>query len=71
MSCKEFADPHRCGLNASVAEPHFFDPDPDPAFDFDANPDPSFHSDAEPDPDPAFISTRIQILPYNSLFLQI
>ncbi len=41
----------RCGLNDSVADPHFFDPDPDPAFDLDADPDPSFQSDAEPDPD--------------------
>jgi len=30
----------------SVADPHHFDADPDPAFHFDADPD------ADPDPDP-------------------
>ncbi len=34
----------------SVADPHHFDADPDPAFHFDADPDPTFHSDADPDP---------------------
>jgi len=28
-------------LLASVADPHHFDADPDPAFHFDADPDPS------------------------------
>ncbi len=33
-----------------VADPHHFDPDPDPAchFDADADPDPIFHFDANP-----------------------
>jgi hypothetical protein len=35
----------------SVADPHHFDADPDPAFHIDANPDPNptCHSDADPD----------------------
>jgi len=37
---------------SSVADPHHFDPDPDPACHFD--PDPTFHFGAEPDPDPSF-----------------
>jgi len=35
-------------LAGSVADPHHFDADPDPAFHFDADPD------LDPDPDPAF-----------------
>ncbi len=46
---------------SSVADPHHFDADPDPAFDFDVYPDPTFHSDANPDPTFNFI--RILILP--------
>ncbi len=40
----------------SVADPHPFDADPDPAchFDADADPDPAFHFDAVPDPDSSF-----------------
>ncbi len=34
----------------SVADPHHFDPHPDPAFQFDPDPDPTFHSDADPEP---------------------
>jgi hypothetical protein len=43
-----------------VADPHYFDANPDPGldpafhFDEDPNPDPTFHSDANPDPDPIF-----------------
>ena len=33
-------------VRSSVADPHHFDADPDPAFQFDADPD--------ADPDPAF-----------------
>ncbi len=53
---------------ASVADPHHFDADPDPAcyfhagpdldpsfhFDADLEPDPTFHFDPDPDPDPSF-----------------
>jgi hypothetical protein len=48
----------------SVADPHHFDPDPDPACHFvadpnpdchfGADPDPAFHFGADPDPDPTF-----------------
>jgi hypothetical protein len=38
---------------ASVADPHHFDADPDPAFLFDANPYPAFRFDR--DPVPAFL----------------
>ena len=39
-------------LYFSVADPHHFDADPDPAFHFDADPDldPTLHVDADPDP---------------------
>ncbi len=37
-------------LNISVADPHYFDPDPDPACPFDADPDPDCHFDVDPDP---------------------
>jgi hypothetical protein len=41
---------------SSVADPHRFDPDPDPASHFDADlaPDPTFHFEVDPDPDPTF-----------------
>jgi hypothetical protein len=35
---------------ASVADPHYFDSDPDLFFCFDVDPDPTFHFDAYPDP---------------------
>jgi hypothetical protein len=38
----------------SVADPHYVDADPDPAFHFDAGPDLTFHSDADPDLDLTF-----------------
>jgi hypothetical protein len=34
----------------SVADPHYFDADPDPSIHFDADPDPTFHFDADPNP---------------------
>ncbi len=36
----------------SVADPHHFDADPDPAFHFDADPGFIFHCDADLDLDP-------------------
>jgi len=39
-----------CFIFISVADPHHFDADPDPAFHFDADPDPD--PDVYPDPDP-------------------
>jgi hypothetical protein len=39
-------------IMTSVADPHHFDADPNPAFHFDADPDPTFHSDADPETDP-------------------
>jgi hypothetical protein len=36
--------------NDSVADPHHFDSDPDPALHFDADPDPTFYSATDPDP---------------------
>ncbi len=43
---------HYATHEASVADPHHFDADPDPAwhFDTDPNPDPTFHFNADPDP---------------------
>jgi len=32
---------------SSVADPHHFDADPDPAFHFDADPDPAFSQDVK------------------------
>ncbi len=41
-------------MNISVADQHFFDVDPDPAFHSAANSDPdtTFQFDADADPDP-------------------
>jgi hypothetical protein len=39
---------------SDVADPHHFDPDPDPTFHVDADPDPTFHFDADPFRDPSF-----------------
>jgi hypothetical protein len=55
-----------CGkvrLDGSVADPHHFDPDPDPAFYFDADPDPIVHSYADPDPTFSLMWIRMRILP--------
>jgi hypothetical protein len=41
-------------LSPSVADPHHFDPDTDPACHFEADPNPAFHFYAIPDPDPCF-----------------
>jgi hypothetical protein len=45
---------HKSWITYSVADPHYFDADPDvdPAFHFDAGADPdfTFHSDGDPDP---------------------
>ncbi len=40
----------------SVADPHYFDADPDPACHFHTDPEPTFHFDvdADPNPDPIF-----------------
>ncbi len=38
----------------SVADPHYFDADPDPAWHFDPDPKFTFHFDADPEPDPSF-----------------
>jgi len=36
-------------VQASVADPHHVDADPNPAFPFDADPDPTFpHADQDP-----------------------
>ncbi len=57
----------------SVADPHHFDPDPDPASYSDADPKPACHFDTDPDPachfdadrvrdpDPIFTMMRIRI----------
>jgi hypothetical protein len=42
------------GSGSSVADPHHFDEDPDPACHFDVDQDPTFHFDAETDPNTAF-----------------
>jgi hypothetical protein len=41
---------HYATHEASVADPHHADANPDPACHFDADPDPTFHFDADPDP---------------------
>ncbi len=53
-------------FKSSVADPHHFDPDPNPACHFDADPDPAYHfnadldpayhvgADPDPDPEPTF-----------------
>jgi hypothetical protein len=52
------ADPHRFDADPDPACYFYVDPDPDPAFYFDAdadlNQDPTFHFDADTDPDPSF-----------------
>jgi hypothetical protein len=48
-----------CVLVYSVADPHHFDPDPDPTFHSDPDPDPTFQFD--PDPDPAFQITHTKL----------
>jgi hypothetical protein len=56
----------------SVADPHHFDPDPDPIFHFDADlqPDPTYHLNADPDPEP-FTLMRIRILPFTLMRIRI
>jgi hypothetical protein len=50
----EMAHERNGSVFCSVADPHHFVADPDPAFHFDAYPDPASQNDADPDPQHCF-----------------